>query len=163
MSKQITAVYQDRKTAANAIERLQEECGVTADDISVLVSEATRGREFQLKEESKAPEGVASGAAAGGALGALAASLMAVGAVAAPGVGLLAAGPIVAALAGAGAGGTVGGIIGGLVGLGIPEHTAKAVSEELKRGALLIGVLAHEERSDRIKKVLKETGGQHIR
>lgn len=43
-----------------------------------------------------------------------------------PGIGpLVAAGPIVAALAGIGAGGATGGLIGALVGSGIPEVEAK--------------------------------------
>jgi hypothetical protein len=77
-----------------------------------------------VKTHSKLPEGVAVGATGGGAIGAIAAGLAAVGALAIPGVGILAAGPIVAALAGAAAGGAAGGLIGGLIGLGIPEHEA---------------------------------------
>ena len=43
-----------------------------------------------------------------------------------PGVGsLIAAGPVVAALAGVGAGGAVGAVPGGLIGLGIPEYKDK--------------------------------------
>jgi hypothetical protein len=58
----------------------------------------------------------------GGALGLLAG----IGALAIPGVGpLIAAGPIMAALAGLGVGGAVGGLVGALVGMGIPEYEAK--------------------------------------
>jgi hypothetical protein len=38
---------------------------------------------------------------------------------------LIAAGPVVAALAGAGAAGATGGLVGGLIGAGIPEVEAK--------------------------------------
>ena len=53
----------------------------------------------------------------GGGLGWLAG----IGALAIPGLGpFIAAGPIMAALAGAGVGGAVGGLTGALVGMGIP-------------------------------------------
>jgi hypothetical protein len=48
--------------------------------------------------------------------------LVGIGALAIPGVGpLIAAGPVVAALAGVGMGGAVAGIAGALIGMGIPE------------------------------------------
>lgn len=162
MSSDITAIYKDRVAAANAVDRLVADGGLTEDDISVLMSDDTRGREFELHKVSKAPEGVATGATAGGALGALAAGLVAVGTIAAPGIGLLAAGPIVAALAGAGAGGAVGGVAGGLIGLGFTEHEAQIVEKEVNDGGILIGVHAHEDREDRIRKILENTGGSHI-
>jgi hypothetical protein len=49
--------------------------------------------------------------------------LVGIGALAIPGVGpFIAAGPIMAALAGAGVGAAVGGLAGALVGMGIPEE-----------------------------------------
>ena len=49
-----------------------------------------------------------------------------IGALAIPGVGpFIAAGPIMATLAGMGVGGAVGGIAGALIGMGIPEYEAK--------------------------------------
>ena len=163
MSKQVTALYKDRVSAANALDKLTAEGGIAAEDISVLMSEETRGREFEMQAATKAPEGAATGAATGGVLGAVAASLVAVGAVAAPGIGLLAAGPIVAGLAGAGAGAAAGGVLGGLAGLGFPEHEAKLVSKEISGGALLLGVQAHEDRVEAVKKALADTGGSHVR
>lgn len=53
-------------------------------------------------------------------------ALAGIGGIAVPGVGpLVATGPIVAALAGAGAAGAVAGIAGALTGMGIPEYEAK--------------------------------------
>ncbi|HEY7334580.1 MAG TPA: hypothetical protein VH639_06825 [Bryobacteraceae bacterium] len=64
--------------------------------------------------------------------------LAGIGAIAIPGVGpLIAAGPIMALLAGAGAGGAVGTLIGALVGMGIPEYEAERY--EGRRGRRLIG------------------------
>jgi len=48
---------------------------------------------------------------------------------------LIAAGPIVAALAGAGAGGAVGTLTGSLIGLGIPEFEAKSYEGYLNEGS----------------------------
>ena len=62
-------------------------------------------------------------------------------ALAIPGIGpLLAAGPIVATLAGVGAGGAAGGIIGALVGMGIPEYEAKRYEGHVKNGGVLMSV-----------------------
>ena len=67
----------------------------------------------------------------GGALGLLAG----IGALAIPGVGpLIAAGPIMAALAGVGVGGAVGGFTGALIGMGIPEYEAKRYEGRLQKG-----------------------------
>ncbi len=161
MAKNITAIYKDTAAAAVAMTRLQE-AGISQDDISVLMSETTRGREFTVETESKAPEGAVTGGLIGGALGGVAAALAAVGVVAAPGIGLVAAGPLLAALAGVGAGGAAGSLAGGLAGMGVPEHEAKLVSEQISQGAILIGVHVHDDRSDDIKKVLEDTGGQNI-
>ena len=62
-------------------------------------------------------------------------------ALAIPGLGpLLAAGPIVAGLAGLGAGGAVGGFIGALAGMGIPEYEARRYEGRVKDGGILLSV-----------------------
>ncbi|MDP9170480.1 MAG: hypothetical protein M3N54_07685, partial [Acidobacteriota bacterium] len=85
-------------------------------------------------------------------------------ALAIPGIGpFIAAGPIVAALAGAGAVGMAGGIVGALVGLGIPEYEAKRYEGRVKRGGILLSV--HCDSNDWIKRaedVLKATGAEDI-
>lgn len=71
---------------------------------------------------------------AGGVLG----SLTGIAALAIPSLGpLIAAGPIVAALAGVGAAGAVEGIIGALAGWGIPEHEARRFEGRIKQGGVL--------------------------
>jgi hypothetical protein len=71
------------------------------------------------------------GAAGGGVLGGTLGVLAGIGTLAIPGLGpFIAAGPIMAGLAGLGVGGAVGGLIGALEGMGIPEYEAK------RRGAL---------------------------
>ena len=96
-------------------------------------------------------------------MGAVAAGLTTVGAVAATGgVGLLAAGPIVGALAGAGAGGATGGIIGGLIGAGIPEVEARYVDEALGKGAIMVGVETDSDRADMVRDKLQAVHAKKI-
>jgi hypothetical protein len=109
---------------------------------------------------TKAPEGAATGGAAGDVIGLLAG----IGALAIPGVGpFIAAGPIMAALSGAAVGAATGGVVGGLIGLGIPEIEAKRYEEMLKKGNYLIAVHINEnEDVDRAKRVFKTAGAENI-
>lgn len=159
MSTLITALFTTRAAAENATEELMK-AGFSAEDISILMSETTQGREFAVKQATKAPEGAATGATIGGVLGAIAAGLAAIGTLAIPGVNLVAAGPIVAALTGLGAGAATGGITGALIGLGIPEHEAKFYHEEIKQGGILVGVYAHKDRADIAREVLEACGAE---
>jgi hypothetical protein len=90
--------------------------------------------------------------------------LAGIGALAIPGIGsLIAAGPIVATLAGLGVGGTVGGITGALIGLGIPEFEAKRYEGRMQRGGILLSV--HCETSEEIKRaksVLEATRAEDV-
>jgi hypothetical protein len=47
--------------------------------------------------------------------------------------------------------------------MGIPEHEAKLVEEELARGKVLLGVKAHDDRVDRVEEILEDTGGTNVR
>lgn len=162
MSKTITAVYRDRDSARLAIERLLE-AGFGRDDISALSADPSLpGRQLGIENKSKAPEGAAVGAATGGILGAVAATLVAVGAVAVPGLGLVAAGPVLAALAGAGAGGAAGGMIGAIAGMGVPEHEARMYADQIDAGGVLVGVTAHDDRADLAKKCLDFRGAEEV-
>jgi hypothetical protein len=104
--------------------------------------------------------GGATGGAIGGALGALAGA----GLLVIPGLGpFLAAGPIMAGLAGLGAGSVVGGIAGALVGMGLPEYEAKRYEGHVQNGGILMSV--HCETAGevtRAKEIIKSTGGNHI-
>jgi uncharacterized membrane protein len=63
-----------------------------------------------------------------------------------PGIGpFIAAGPLMATLAGAGVGGAVGTLAGALLGLGIPEYVAKRYESELNRGGSLLTVHAADD------------------
>lgn len=135
----ITGLFESPSAAAMSVRALEAR-GIPASDISVIASETVKRESFAIEGKTKAAEGAAVGAGAGGALGALIAGFTMVGALATGGVGLLAAGPIVAALAGAGAGAAAGGAVGTVVGLAIPENEIKFYDDALRKGSVLVGV-----------------------
>lgn len=166
MSDKQTAVYGIYKTvsqAEHAVKRLVQ-TGFTNDDISVLMPDVASTKDFAHEKNTKAPEGTTAGVTAGGAIGGTLGLLAGIGALAIPGVGpLIAAGPIMAALAGLGVGGAVGGMIGALVGMGIPEFEAKRYEGRIKEGGILLSVhCATSEAITRAKELLKETGAEDI-
>jgi hypothetical protein len=162
MAQLITGIFRSRSAAMLAVEDLVRH-GYSQDDISLLMSETTRGSEFAVEEATKGPEGLAAGAAIGGAIGALVLGLTSVGLIAAPGVALFAAGQWLAALAGFGAGALGGGILGGLIGLGIPEHEAELYRSELQKGGILLGLYCIDaERIKEAEALLKANKAEHI-
>ena len=156
-------IYKTRSQAEQAVDRLMA-AGFSNNDISVLLPDTSSTKEFSHEKNTKAPEGTATGVAAGGAVGGTLGLLAGIGALAIPGVGpLIAAGPIMGALAGLGVGGAVGGLIGALVGLGIPEYEAKRYEGRIKEGGILLSV--HCDTSDevsRAKDIMKQTGAEDI-
>ncbi len=162
MSNFVTSVFSNRAEAELAVGRLIAN-GCDRSDISLLMSDGTRGRDFQMAQNTKAPEGAAAGGAIGGTFGAIVAGLVGVGTIATGGAGIVAAGPIVAALAGGGAGAAAGGLIGGLIGAGMPEHEAKVNSERLEKGDILVGVDVTDENVSTVKEILDNAGGEGIK
>lgn len=141
----MTALFRAQNDAEDAIKALEKR-GYQKEDVSVVMSDETRKRFATQTKGSpsgsaKAAEGAAVGSVVGGAAGAIIAGILVVAApILIPGLGLLVAGPIVAALAGVGAGGITGGLIGSLVGVGIPESHAKIYELGIREGGVLISV-----------------------
>lgn len=110
------------------------------------------------EKHTKAPEGTTTGALTGGLIGGALGLLAGIGAVAIPGIGpFIAAGPLMATLAGIGAGGTLGGVAGALIGAGIPEFEAKRYENRLKEGGILFSVHANNDNlAKRIKDILQK-------
>jgi hypothetical protein len=162
MAKLVTGLFKTRSVAERAVDGLVHD-GYPREDISLLMSDATRGREFALQMATKAPEGAATGATVGGALGAIAAGLVVLGVIAIPGLALVAAGPLVATLAGLGAGAAAGGLAGALIGMGIPEHEAKFYNEAIEQGGILLGVYAHDDRATQARKILEASGAEKVK
>ena len=156
-------IYPNRSTLECGIEALRN-AGYRAEDISVLHPENLGNKDFAHEKDTKAPEGAATGAATGGALGGVLGWLVGLGTIAIPGAGpFIAAGPIVAALAGLGVGGAAGGIAGGLIGAGIPEYEAKRYAGRLEKGGTLVSVHCdNSEWTSRAKDILEQTGAEDV-
>jgi hypothetical protein len=141
-----------------------KESGFRHEDISVLVPENLGTKEIATEKATKAPEGVTAGASSGAVIGGVLGWLVGIGTLAIPGVGpLLAAGPIVAALAGVGVGGAVGGLTGALIGMGIPEYEAKRYDGRIRKGGILLSVHCDDSKwTKRAKEILQLTGAEDI-
>ena len=159
----VFGIYKSSGMAERAVDELLR-TGFANGDISVLLPDQASTRDFAHEKNTKAPEGTTVGVSAGGAIGGTLGLLAGIGALAIPGVGpLIAAGPIMGALAGLGVGGAVGGIIGALVGMGLPEFEAKRYEGQIKAGGVLLSV--HCDTSDRVtraKEILAQTGADDI-
>ncbi len=184
----VFGIYSSREGVETATDALLK-AGFTANDISVLLPESlgkptqtpastinvsamkdgkvvkeTGPGEIGTVKNTKAPEGATTGAVSGATVGGVLGLLAGIGALAIPGVGpLIAAGPIMAALAGMAVGGAVGGVTGALIGFGIPEFEAKKYEGRLKSGGILFSV--HCDTSDQIKRakaIVEQTGGEDV-
>src|ERR1700728_4139539 len=159
----VFGIFTTVASADNATDSLVKS-GFSASDISALLPENLGQRQIGTEKATKAPEGATAGASTGAVLGGALGLLAGIGALAIPGVGpLIAAGPIMAGLAGLGVGGAVGGFTGALIGLGIPEYEAKRYEGRLQKGGILLSV--HCDTSDEIKRakeILKNTNAEDI-
>jgi hypothetical protein len=158
------AVFADRGRFEAALEDLRN-AGFRNSDISAIIPERDRTtKDLAAEINTKAPEGTATGAGAGAAVGGVLGWLVGIGALTIPGVGpLVAAGPIVAALAGAGAVGATGGLVGGLIGAGIPEIEAKRYAGRIRDGGYLISVHCdNREWAKRAKEILEAASGEDV-
>jgi hypothetical protein len=159
----VFGIYNLRQGVEDAVTLLRE-AGYRNTDISLLFSENVGSKDLATKKTTKLPEGATTGAGTGAVVGGILGWLAGVGALAIPGVGpLIAAGPIIAALAGAGAGGAVGGVTGGLIGLGIPEYEAKRYEGRVIKGGILLSVHCDDQDwAKRAKDILERTGADDI-
>jgi heat induced stress protein YflT len=159
----VFGIYKSVAQAERAVDTLTT-VGFANNDISVLLTDAQSSHDFAHEKNTKAPEGTAAGATTGGVIGGALGLLAGIGTLAIPGIGpLIAAGPIIAALAGVGAGAATGGVIGALVGMGIPEYEAKRYEGRVKDGGVLLSVhCSTSKQVERAKELIKNTGGEDI-
>jgi hypothetical protein len=163
MTNAVFCIAKSEDVAREIVDKLKV-MGFSANDISVLFPDRTGTKDFAYEQHTKAPEGATTGGVLGAAGGGVVGWLAGIGTLAIPGIGpFLAAGPIMAALAGVAIGGATGGLIGALVGMGIPEFEAKRYEGKLKEGNILISVHTEDakERS-RAKDVFELAGASDI-
>lgn len=159
----VFGIYPSAEHAERAVDSLIAG-GFSNEAISVLLADSRSTKEFAHEKDTKAPEGTTVGATTGGVIGGTLGVLAGIGALAIPGAGpFIAAGPIMAGLAGLGVGGAVGGLVGALVGLGIPEYEAKRYAGRVKDGGTLLSVHCDDsEQIKRAKDILRGSGAEDI-
>jgi hypothetical protein len=157
-------IYPDRTSFERALDSLRS-AGFRNSDVSAILPDRDRTTKDLAHEiNTKTPEGIAAGAGTGAAVGGVLGWLVGIGAIAIPGIGpLIAAGPVVAALAGAGAAGATGGLVGGLIGAGFPEVEAKRYAGRIREGGYLISVHCDDSTwAKRAEEILEATGGRDV-
>jgi uncharacterized membrane protein len=160
--KTVVALFNTFTDAQHAVETLVN-ADVDRADISMIANDA--GGDYKVytgdyKEGDATASGAVGGAAVGGAIGLLAG----LGALAIPGVGpVLAAGPLLSALLGAGVGAATGGIAGALIDVGVSEEEAQYYSEGVRRGGTLLSVTTSDEHVNQVEHLLDRSGAVDIR
>ena len=163
MSKAVFCIASSQEQAKELVDKLKA-MGFAPGAISVLFPDRSGTRDFAYEQHTKAPEGATTGGLLGASAGGVLGWLAGVGTLAIPGIGpFLAAGPIMAALAGVAVGGATGGLLGALVGMGIPEFEAKLYEGKLREGNILISVHTEDAKERALAKdVFEFVGAQDI-
>ncbi|MFZ5639370.1 MAG: hypothetical protein ACOY4Q_01585 [Bacillota bacterium] len=163
MEKTVIGVFTSRDRAEKAVDELRA-AGYDR-EISILARNAEEPKDKGATDydENSVMFGtrgsIATGAATGGAAGAIAGLAIGAGALAIPGLGaVIAAGPIAGLLSGA----ATGGIAGGLVDWGIPRERGGFYEGEVKEGNLIATVRTSEDKTDRAASVMKENGARNV-
>jgi ActD protein len=156
-------IYHSEESLRTGINTLAH-AGFRETDVSVLVPENVGTKDFAHEKATKAPEGATTGGASGAVVGGVLGWLAGVGSIAIPGIGpFIAAGPILAALAGIGVGSVTGGLVGALVGAGIPEYEAKRYEGMIRKGGFLVSVHCdNSEWTSKAKEILERTGADDV-
>jgi len=165
----VTGLFRDSENVERAYEAVAE-LGYDKGDINVVMSDDTRKRYFSEDREidtelaRKVAEGGELGGPKGGRISILIPILAAVGStVALSGLGLVIAGPVAVALAGAGAAGVAAGLIGALADWGIPEERLREYEAGIHDGGILVGVKSRSAEDARlIAQRWIAIGGQHV-
>src|SRR5215204_5835439 len=102
MAKAVFCMVKSEALARDIVEKLKV-MGFPASDISVLFADRSGTRDFAYEQNTKAPEGATAGGLVGAGAGGVLGWLAGIGTLAIPGIGpFIAAGPVMAALAGMG-------------------------------------------------------------
>lgn len=163
MANVVIGLFDDAAEAQRAYSEVIN-LGIPKADVSVIARGAEGEAVKNTGDGSEADSGFGVGASLGTLAGGAAGILASLGLIAIPGIGpLLAAGPIVAALTGAGVGAVTGGVVGALIGWGIPEHEAEVYDEGVRRGGVVVTAKAQSEHiAEQISEVMREEGAVDI-
>jgi uncharacterized membrane protein len=151
--KTVVALFDNFSDAQRVVRELVDE-GIDRDRISLIAGDS-EGRYAADLDRHRAADRTADdsteGAATGAVIGGIGGALIGIGALAIPGVGpVVAAGPLIAGLVGAGVGAAVGGLVGALIDAGVPEEQAGYYAEGVRRGSTLVSVETDETMTDRV-------------
>jgi hypothetical protein len=158
----LSATYHDAEKANAAVEQLVE-TAFDADEIGLLVADRFGVHDQMVAHDTGVAEGAVVGGALGATLSAVGIALTATGVLAAPGLPLLAAGPLLAAIEGAIGGGVVGGAVGALMGLGFWKEEADLHAEDIAGGSVMVSVHAEGEHLEAARRIFRGTGADRIR
>jgi hypothetical protein len=155
----VVGIFDDYAAARQAVDALRD-VGFQSADLGLTRREQVEDGSLEEVAGVRVGAGAATGALAGGTIGAITGWLAGIGALVVPGVGpILAVGPLAAALTGAAIGAAGGGLVGALTGMGIPEDEARWYESELSLGGTLVLVQA-EHRYDEARRILLECGAR---
>jgi len=146
--KQVTALFRHGEAARAGVDALVQ-ASFPSDAISVLMKERTEETDIEVRQKTGVPVGITAGGAIGAALGLTAVTAF---------PGLLAAGPALAALAGA----SGGALAGAYQGLGWWKIDADIPARAIEDGAVLVGVGVPNGRSGEAIRVLRAAGADHV-
>ena len=164
MTVTISRLYNDHEDARAAVRAL-EDAGVAHGDISILASNADNWYapdrkvdtypDRDLDGRDDRAEAAGAGAGIGATVGGTAGLLAGLGLIAIPGVGpVVAAGWLVATLAGAAAGGATGSIVGALTQAGVGKEEADIYAEGLRRGGAVVSARVPDNDGPRLQALM---------
>ncbi len=166
MRRTVLGTFENTENVDSVLEKLKDK-NYTAEEVSVIT------KEENIEIETDASQNIGQGAKVGALAGGLVGLLAGLGVLAIPGLGaLFIAGPIVAALgitgvlgvtaSGALTGALAGGLVGALKEIGVDERLANEYEESVRNGETLLGVLAKENDTERIKEIMEEENGNSV-
>jgi hypothetical protein len=164
MTVTISRLYNNHEDARAAVRTL-EDAGVAHGDISILASNADNWYSPDRKVDTypdrdldgrdDRAEAAGTGAGIGAAVGGTAGLLAGLGIMAIPGIGpVVAAGWLVATLAGATAGGVTGSVVGALTQAGVGKEEADVYAEGLRRGGAVVSARVPDADGPRLQAVM---------
>jgi hypothetical protein len=155
--KSVSGLFDSYAEARHAADELMV-YGAPASRISIIASDL-RGEYTATRGDGESPSGTGAGALTGGLMGGAAGVAVGLTGLTIPILGpVIAAGPIVAALAGAGMGAVVGGLMGALASVGVDSDEARIYAEGIRRGGAVVTVECNDDEIEALAAILSRHG-----